>query len=132
MPSTESTNPFSSLAARFSSPELDALTADAGSASAVSRGRYLAGMTLLVGMVGALGVAMRPVLARRFAPIAAQRDAVSAAMEQRRVAAGRVDPRVRAMADRLAELRRAQLERHPMWHGYAQAPPPPPPPLLRA
>jgi hypothetical protein len=123
MPSADT--PSSTFAARFSSPELDSLSADAGSESAVSRGRWLAGVTVLVGMVGALGVAMRPVLARRFAPVAAQRDAVSAAIEARRVQAGHVDPRVRVMMDRLAHLRRSQLERHPMWHGFAVAPPPP-------
>ena len=75
--------------------------------------------------LGSLTDAVRPVLARRFAPVAAQRDAVSAAIEARRVQAGHVDPRVRVMMDRLAHLRRSQLERHPMWHGFAVAPPPP-------
>ena len=126
MPSSD--NPSSTFTSRFTSPEFDALSADSGSAAALSRGRWLAAATVAVGMLGALGVALRPVLARRFAPVAAQRDAVSAAMEARRAQAGRVDPKVRAMADRLAQLRRSQLERHPMWHGFAEAPPPPPPP----
>ena len=121
MPSSDT--PASTFTSRFSSPELDALSAASGSDAAVARGRWLAAITLAVGMVGALGVAARPVLARRFAPLAAQRDAVSAAMEARRAQAGRVDPKVRAMADRHALLRRSQLERHPMWHGFAEPPP---------
>ena len=119
-------SPIASILSRFSSPEVDALSAASGSDAALSRSHWLAAATLLVGVVGALGVASRPLLLRRFAPAAAHRDAVSAALLERRSVAGRVDPKVRAMADRLAALQAAQLQRHPNWHGFAAAPPPQP------
>lgn len=43
------------------------LTAEAGSESAISRGKLLAGGIVVVGMLGALGAAMRPVWAARWA-----------------------------------------------------------------
>ena len=125
MPSSDNavSSAVSSITSRFSSPEVDRLSAAAGSEEALSRGHWVAIGTLAVGMVGALGVAARPVLLRRFAPAAAHQDAVSAAVLQRRAMAGRVDPKVRAMCERLRVLQAAHLARHPMWHGFAEAPP---------
>ena len=109
-----------------------ALAAASGSAESVSRGQWLAAGMVVVGMLGALGVALRPIYRHHFASRAAAAAAGagtpsvqrSADAARRAIAreAGEVLPpeeqaRLQAALERLAELQSAHRSRHPLWYG---------------
>jgi hypothetical protein len=104
---------------------VDELSRASGSAGSISRGRWLAAATLGVGVLGALGVALRPVLRRAFAGNAAAQAARASDARAERAHAGRADGSVQAKIARLAELQRAHRSRHPMLHGIVAAGVPP-------
>jgi len=99
---------------------VDALAAEAGSAGALSRSRAVAAGTLAVVMVGALGVAFRPLLRRALAPRAAAEAAAAGGVRAARSAAARASPAVQAKLARLAALEAAHRERHPLLYALAR------------
>ena len=98
---------------------VDALAASAGSAEAVTRGYTVAAITVAVVMLGALGVAFRPVLLRSFAGNAAMQSAVAVDVRAARSAAARASPAVQVKLARLAELERLHRARHPLLFALA-------------
>lgn len=99
---------------------VDALAASAGSAEAVTRGYTVAAITVAVVMLGALGVAFRPVLLRSFAGNAAMQSAVAIDVRAARSAAARASPLVQVKLARLAELERLHRARHPLLFALAE------------
>jgi hypothetical protein len=99
-----------------------ALAASAGSASALSRGHWIAVGTLSVVMVGALGAGFRPIIRRAFAGAAARQSAVESGARAARIVAALDDPVLGAKLARLAALERAHRERHP-WLYFDDAAP---------
>ncbi len=112
------TNVPASLSAR--DDNVASLAAAAGSADAVSRGRAVAAGTLLVVMLGALGVGFRPVYRRAFAPNAALQAAAAGDARAARVVAARASPAVAAKLARLDELERAHRARNPLLYALAE------------
>jgi hypothetical protein len=84
------------------------------------QGRWLALATVAVCMVGATGVAMRPILRRSFAGAAAAQEAGAAAARSAAAAAGRADPKVQGWVARLRELEAARVARNPMRYGRGE------------
>ena len=122
--SSRSTSP-PNVPASLSAPDagVDALAASAGSTAAVSRGHAVAAATMAVVMLGALGVAFRPVLIRSFAGNAAIQTAAAGEIRAARSAAARASPAVQAKLARLAELERAHRARHPLLFALAEGGP---------
>ena len=98
---------------------VSALAASAGTAEAVTRGYTVAAVTMAVVMLGALGVAFRPVIIRSFAGNAAKQAAVAIDVRAARSAAARATPAVQAKLARLAELERLHRARHPLLFALA-------------
>ncbi len=96
-----------------------ALVAAAGSDEAVSRGRWLAVATVAVGVLGALGVGLRPVYRQAFAARAAAEAAGRAAADAATRTANA--DRIQALSARLAVLQARHRARHPLWYGEALA-----------
>ena len=129
-PSEDDPSPSAS-AFGLNDARIAALSAAAGSAAAVSRGQWLAAGMVVVGMLGALGVALRPVYRHHFAARAAAAAAAgrpigsrSADAARRVIArdAGEALPpeeqaRLQVALERLAELQVGHRKRHPTWYG---------------
>jgi hypothetical protein len=71
-------------------------------------------------MVGALGVALRPILRKSFSGAAAVQVASASAARSAAVVAGRADPKVQAMLARIRELQARQQARQPMLYGLGE------------
>jgi hypothetical protein len=81
------------------------------------QGRWVALATVSVCMVGALGVALRPILRKSFAGAAAVQSASARAARAAAGAAGRTDPQVQALLARIRELEARRVARNPMRAG---------------
>jgi hypothetical protein len=94
------------------------LRAAAGSDEAVSRGYYIAVGIVAVGVVGTLGVGLRPLYRKAFAARAAQEAAVRAAAADERRAMNA--DQVAVLMARLNTLQARHRARHPMLYGDAE------------
>jgi hypothetical protein len=119
---------------RVEDKRVSQLTAQAGSEAAISRGKYLAAGIVVVGMLGAVGAALRPVWAARHAarmasvsgttgPHTAVPATRSAEVARRTLAAARGESlpqeeqaRLDALLARLRELQQRHRDRHPLWY----------------
>jgi hypothetical protein len=97
------------------------LAAEAGSAAAVSRGRWIALGTISIVMVGALGVGFRPIIRRAFSGNAARQAAVASDERSARLVSARADPVLQAKIARLSQLEHLHRERHPWLYASASA-----------
>lgn len=110
----------------MSDARITQLAAEAGSEEAVSRGRKLAMILMIVGGAGALASSVRPLLRTHFrrpaGPAGSGKTRTAAAAVR---AAQAVDPAARMemtgdvlkLLDRLRELQTSHRERHPLWYG---------------
>lgn len=98
---------------------LDALAQAGGTDAAIKRGKWLAVGTILIGVIGAIGVGMRPVLRNSFAANAKKQAEITLAAKQAALKSRHDDARVRALLERLECLEARHRERHPMWYGLA-------------
>lgn len=94
---------------------------DAAALSLPGQGRWVALATVAVCMVGALGVAVRPILRKSFSGAAALQAASATAARSAAAQAGRADPQVQAMLLRIRELEALRLARNPMRFGHGAA-----------
>lgn len=106
-----------------SDKRISALAAAAGTDEAVSRGKWIAAGMVIVGMVGAIGVGLRPIYRQHFATRAAavQRSADAAKRVMAREAGHELPPaeavRLAELLERLDVLQSRHRARHPLWYG---------------
>lgn len=98
---------------------ISSLAASAGSDEAVERGKYLALATVVIGVIGALGVGLRPVYRQAFASRAAA-EVAAKKTAQANVTAANAD-KLQLLVDRLNVLQASHRSRHPMWYGEVPA-----------
>ena len=117
---------------------VSALQAQAGTDASVTRGRWIAAGIVFVGMVGAVGVSLRPIYSRAFAAAAAakaappSRTALAARRAATASAGGLSAPDEGALAVKLARLEALVAEdrrRHPLRYGILPDSFAPPTPL---
>lgn len=92
----------------------------AGSEESISRGRYIALAIVVVGMLGAVGSAIRPLYRQHFrlsAPAVVARSAASARRAQDGKLSAADAERLEKVRHRLAELQASQRARHPALRG---------------
>jgi len=96
---------------------------EAGSEASIERGRYVALGIVVIGMLGAVGSAFRPLYLQHFR-LAANNVSRSAAAAHRARAGGlsvEEVERLEAVRQRLAVLQANKRARHPMLHGVYEA-----------
>jgi hypothetical protein len=103
----------------FQDKGIAALAAAAGTEDSVERGKGLAVLMVVVGFVGAMGVAARPLYTRAFAARAATEAAAASAARAARTAEN--SDRVQVLLARLDTLQARHRARHPMWYGEVDA-----------
>ena len=89
------------------------LSEEAGSEKALSRGKYIAAGIIVLGCIGALGSAVRPLLRQRFAANAA---AVTARQRSRPITP-ETSAQLENVLGRLRHLQSLHQQRHPLWYG---------------
>ena len=115
----------SDIAAALSDPRVTQLKSQAGTEGALTRSKWLAAGIVLVGMLGAMGVALRPIYVAEFARRAQARGPQRSADKARRAlahSAGEALPAAEAeqlsmLLARLRDLQLAHRVRHPLWYG---------------
>jgi hypothetical protein len=89
----------------------------------LKQNRNIAIIALVIGVVGALGVGLRPILEKRFAANAARQTAIAAANRQTRVVTNAEQQHLQQLLHRLHYLQARHLVRHPMWYGFVPSDP---------
>lgn len=90
---------------------VERLAAAAGSPSSIERGKWLAVGMVAVGVVGALGVAARPILRHAFKDNARRQAVAAVAARETLAAESRGSARVQALVARIEELEARQRAR---------------------
>ena len=112
----------SSPAPLLTDKRVSALQSAAGSTEAVSRGKWIGAAIVVVGMAGAIGVALRPIYTKSFAAraVKVQRTAAEAKRAIAREAGEGLSPtdqaRLETIVARLHVLQAGMRERHPLWY----------------
>ena len=94
---------------------VEALQSAAGTTEAVNRGKLIGGAIVVVGMLGAVGVAFRPIYTKAFAARAVVQRTAAEARRATQGLSPADEVRLEKLTVRLHELQTAQRERHPLW-----------------
>jgi hypothetical protein len=99
----------------FADARVSKLTEEAGSEASISRGKHIAAAVIVIGFVGALGSAMRPILRQKYGASTARKPLLT--ISQRPQLTSQESARLQALLARMRELQYRHRARHPLWYG---------------